>query len=166
VIPATTGFVLTVTAVSAEVAEQPAVLVAVTEKLPAEVTVIDDVVAPLLHDNDPVALVDKVVDPQLFVTTTTGVACAAFGAEVPVPAPLTQPFTVCVTVYVALSVTVIDAVVALLLHRIEPVVLEAVNTDEPQLLATATVGADGIAFGAETPEPARLVQLPIVCVTV
>jgi hypothetical protein len=49
-----------------------------------------------------------------------------------------------VTEYVAVSVTVIDVVVAPLLHNNEPVKLPAVNTELPQLFATVTVGADGI----------------------
>jgi hypothetical protein len=40
----------------------------------------------------------------------------------------------------------IDAVVTPLLHKIDPVVLDAVNLDEPQLLTTFTVGADGTAL--------------------
>ena len=50
------------------------------------------------------------------------------------------------TVYVAVSVTVIDVVVAPLLHNNEPVKLPAVKTELPQLFATVTVGADGIAL--------------------
>ena len=42
--------------------------------IPAAVTVIDPVVSPVLHINDPVALVDKVDEPQLFTTVTNGVA--------------------------------------------------------------------------------------------
>jgi hypothetical protein len=61
---------------------------------------------------------------------------------------------------------VIEGVVAALLHRIVPVVLEAVNVDVPQLLTTFTVGADGTALGAETPLPAALVQPLTVWVTV
>jgi hypothetical protein len=43
-------------------------------------------------------------------------------------------------------VTLIDAAVALLLHNNEPVVFDASSVDEPQLSATFTVGAEGIAF--------------------
>ncbi len=60
----------------------------------------------------------------------------------------------------------IDDVVAPLLHRIEPVIPDAVRVDDPQLSATLTTGAAGVAFGAATPEPAALVQLPMLWVTV
>jgi hypothetical protein len=63
-----------------------------------------------------------------------------------------------VTLYVAASVTVIDVVVALLLHNIDPVKLLAVNTELPQLFTTVTVGADGIALGVDEPLPVVLVH--------
>ena len=47
-----------------------------------------------------------------------GIAC---GAAPPLPEGLVQPFTVCVTEYVPAVVTVIDEVVAPLLHNKEPV---------------------------------------------
>ena len=62
------------------------------------VTVIDEVVAPLLHNNVPVAVVESVELPQLFTTVTTGVAGTALGADDPLPAVLVHPFTVVVTV--------------------------------------------------------------------
>ena len=46
---ATTGVVFTVTAVPAEVAEQPPAFVTITEYVPLDVTVIDCVGAPLDH---------------------------------------------------------------------------------------------------------------------
>jgi hypothetical protein len=55
-------------------------------------------------------------------------------------------------------VTVIDVVVAPLLHNKVPVVPVAVNTELPQLLTTDTPGADGIVLGAAIPVPAALVQ--------
>jgi putative N-acetylmannosamine-6-phosphate epimerase len=67
--------------------------------LPAVLTVIDDVVAFVLHNNDPVAVVDSVEVPlQLSTTFTTGVDGVVLGAAVPVPGKLVQPFTVVVTV--------------------------------------------------------------------
>ena len=62
------------------------------------------------------------------------------------------------TVYVAASVTVIEGVVAPLLHNKVPVKSVAVNTELPQLLTTVTVGAGGIATGADVPLPAALVH--------
>ena len=53
-----------------------------------------DVVAPLLHNRLPAALVDKVDVPQLFTTVTTGVEGIVFGAATPLPAVLLQPLTV------------------------------------------------------------------------
>jgi hypothetical protein len=123
------------------------------------VTEIDSVVAPLLHNNDPVKLpaVNNEL-PQLLTTDTVGAAGTTNGADAWLPAWLVHPFTVCVTVYVAEFVTVIDAIVALLLHNNDPVTLPAVNTELPQLLTTVTVGADGITFGSDKPLPAALVH--------
>jgi hypothetical protein len=67
--------------------------------LPAVLTVIDEVEAPVFHNNIPVAVVDSVEVPlQLSTTFTTGVDGAVFGAAVPVPGKLVQPFTVVVRV--------------------------------------------------------------------
>ena len=56
------------------------------------------VVAPLLHNKVPVAVVDKTDVPQLLTTVTTGAVGIAFGAATPEPAALIQPLTVLVTV--------------------------------------------------------------------
>ena len=125
----------------------------------------EEVVAPLLHNNDPVAVVAKTEFPQLFVTVTTGAAGVAFGAEVPLPATLVQPFTVVVTMYVAALVTVMEAVVAPLLHKREPAAVVD-STLFPQLFVTVTTGVAGVAFGAAVSLPALLVQPLIVVVTV
>jgi hypothetical protein len=90
----------------------------------------------------------------------------AFGAATPLPEELVQPLTVCVTEYVPAVVTVIDEVVAPLLHNKEPVKDVAVNIELPQLSTTDTVGADGIAFGAATPLREGLVHPFTVWVTV
>ena len=74
--------------------------------------------------------------------------------------------TVCVTVYVAASVTVIDDVVALLFHSNDPAKPDAVKTEFPQLSVTLTVGADGMVNGADAALPAALAQPFTVCVTV
>jgi len=60
----------------------------------------DGVVAPLLHNNDPVNLEAVNTEfPQLLATPTVGAATAEFeGAAVPLPAGLVHPFTVWVTV--------------------------------------------------------------------
>ena len=59
---------------------------------------IEEVVAPVLHNKVPVAVVDNVEVPQLFTTVTAGADGIAFGAAMPEPAALAQPLTVCVTV--------------------------------------------------------------------
>src|SRR5213596_4001745 len=107
----------------------------------------DEVVAPLLHNKEPVKDVAVNVElPQLFSTVTTGAAGINLGAATPLPGRLVHPVTVCVTVYVPAVVTVIDEVVAPLLHNKEPVNNVAVNVELPQLFTTVTPGADGIAF--------------------
>jgi DNA gyrase/topoisomerase IV subunit A len=55
---------------------------------------------------------------------------------------------------------VIEAVVAPVDHN-NPVPV-ALKTEFPQLLVTVTMGADGIAVGAATPEPAALAHPPTV----
>ena len=124
-------------------------------------------VAPLLHNKEPVKDVAVNVElPQLFTTVTTGADGMSFGAATPLPEELVHPFTVCVTEYVPAVVTVMDEVVAPLLHNKEPVNDVAVNIELPQLFSTVTPGADGISFGAATPVPEGLVHPFTVCVTV
>ena len=94
--------------------------VVVTVYVPAAVTVIEEAVDPLLHKMVPPVGIDKVELPQLFATVTTGVA-VEFGAAMPEPAALVHPPTVVVTVYVPAAVTVIEAVVAPVLHNNVPV---------------------------------------------
>jgi len=127
----------------------------------------DEVVAPLLHNKEPVNDVAVNIElPQLFTTVTTGAVGIAFGAATPLPEGLVQPFSVCVTVYVPAVVTVMDEVIVPLLHNNEPVKDVAVNIELPQLFTTVTTGAAGIAFGAATPLPERLVHPFTVWVTV
>ena len=60
---------------------------------------IEDAVAPLLHDNELVKLLAVSVElPQLFCTVTVGATGTALGAELPEPEGLIQPFIVCFTV--------------------------------------------------------------------
>lgn len=125
------------------------------------------VVAPVLHNNEPVKLPAVNTElPQLSDTDTVGALGTVLGADVPLPFALVHPFTVWVTVYVAAFVTVIAVVVAPVLHNNDPVKLPAVNTELPQLLDTDTVGAVGTVNGADTPLPAMLVQPFTVWVTV
>lgn len=132
----------------------------------ALVTVIEEVVAPLLHNNDPVAVVAKTEFPQLFVTVTTGAEGVDFGAAIPLPNALAQPFTVVLTVYVPAVLTVIVEVVALLLHNNDPVAVVDSTDVLLQLSTTVTTGVAGTAFGAEIPLPDALVQPLTVVVTV
>src|SRR6185295_17808411 len=103
--------------------------VCVTLYVPAEVTVIEGVVAPVFHNSDPAN--DPAVNvelPQLLTTVTVGAETLAFnGAAIPVPAELVHPFTFCVTLYVPAEVTVIEGVVAPVFHNNEPVNEPAVN---------------------------------------
>ena len=111
---------------------------------------------------DPVAV--KIEEPQLLVTLTTGAAGTANGAAVTEASALVHPPTVCVTLYEAAEVTVIDPVVAPVdQSRFDPV---AVNTEEPQISAAETAGAAGNESGAAVPDPAGLIHPLIVCVTV
>jgi hypothetical protein len=96
--------------------------ICVTEYVPAVVVVIDEVVAPSLHNKEPLNEPAVNVElPQLLTTVMPGADGITFGAATPLPEGLVQPFTVCVTVYVPAVVTVIDEVVAPLLHNKEPV---------------------------------------------
>ena len=52
----------------------------------------------------------------------------------------------------------IEFVVCPVLHNKDPVKPVAVNNELPQLLATVTVGVEGIAFGAAVPVPGALVE--------
>jgi len=130
--------------------------------VPAVVTVMAAVVAPVLHRNvapvSPVAVRTEL--PQLFTTVTVGAGGIISGAAVPEPAGLIHPSgDVWVTVYSPATVTVIEAVVSPVLQRkVAPVTPVAVSTEFPQLFTTVTTGAAGITFGAAVPEPGRLVH--------
>ena len=66
--------------------------------MPAVVTVIEEVVALVLHNIVPPSGIDSTELPQLFTTVNTGATGMAFGAATPAPAALVHPFTVCFTV--------------------------------------------------------------------
>jgi hypothetical protein len=122
--------------------------------------VIEFVVAPLLHNNDPVNdSAVKVEVAQSSITVIVGGSTTAFnGVATSLPSALTHPFIICVTEYVPAVVTVIDAVVAPLLHNNDPVNPDAVNTELPHLFTTLTDGAGGVAFGELVPLPTALTQ--------
>jgi hypothetical protein len=65
--------------------------VAVTLYVAAAVTVIEDVVAPVFHDNVPVEMVVNKELPQLLYTNIIGVAGVLAGAAMPVAAALVHP---------------------------------------------------------------------------
>ena len=76
---------------------------------------------------------EAVVSPVLVV----------FGAATPEPASLTQPFTVCVTVYVPALLTLMDEAVSAVLHNNVPVAVVD-KVDMPlQLFTTVTEGVAG-----------------------
>ena len=138
--------------------------VCVTIYVPGAVTIMDDVVSPVLHNKLPVnsEAVNKEL-PQLFTTVTTGATPKLLdGAATPLPGTLVHPFIVCVTVYFPAVATVIDEVVSPVLHNNGPVNPDAVSVELPQLFTTDTVGTDGIVFGTATPFPAGLVHPLIV----
>ena len=90
-----------------------------------------------------------------------------FGLDDMAAGALVHPLAaVWVTVYVAALETILIGVVIPLLHNNDPVKLEAVNTELPQLLATLTEGDVGTAFGAEVPLADGLTQAFTVWVTV
>jgi len=106
--------------------------------------------------------------PQLFTTDTVGADGTGFGDDVPLAGVLTQPLAeTWVSEYVCALFTVMDVEVAPVLHNTDSVKLPAVNTELPQLLATLTVGAVGIVFGADVAVPVWLTHpLAPVCVAV
>ena len=99
---------------------QPLALVLVTVYVPAVVTVINAPVAPVLHNNGSLPVVDNFELPQLFTTVTAGTEGIAFGADTPLPIGLAQPSTVLFTVIVPAVVTVMEGVVAPVLHNMLP----------------------------------------------
>ena len=118
----------------------------------------------MLHNKEPVKPdAVKTELSQLSTTLTVGAEGIAFGAAVPPPGELVHPLTDCVTVYVPPLVTVIEDVVAPVLHNKEPVKADAVSIELPQLSVTDTVGdATAELIGAAIPLPATLVQPLIV----
>jgi hypothetical protein len=58
----------------------------------------EDVVALLLHNKLPAAVVDNIEVPQSFTTVTIGAEGFVFGTAIPEPAALVHPLTVAVTV--------------------------------------------------------------------
>ena len=128
---------------------------------------IDEVFAPVLHNNVPVALVDKVEVPlQLSVTLTDGAVGVVFGDAVPDPAALVQPLTVVVTVYVpALATVIVDNDEPLLQSNVPVAFVDKVDVPL-QLSTTVTDGAVGVVFGDAVPDPAALVHPLTVVVTV
>jgi hypothetical protein len=113
----------------------------------------------VLHNSEPVK--PEAVNtelPQLLATVTAGAGGVNFGLVVALPSALVQPSTVCVTVYVPATGTVMDTEVSPVLHTKEPVKSEAVMTELSQLLATEIVGANGIVFGAAVPIAGKLIH--------
>ncbi len=121
----------------------------------------EEVVSLLLHNNVPVALVDKVdVPSQLFTTVTTGGGGVTFGAAIAEPGRLVHPFTFCVTVYVPPVETVIEAVVALLLHNNVPAAVVD-KVDVPLQLSTTIISGAGGRSKIVTVTGSTVVQIPV-----
>lgn len=127
--------------------------VLVTVYVPVEVIVRVAVVAPVLQSMVPPVGIDRRELPQLFTTVITGVAGLVFGAAIPEPAALVQPFTVCVTLKVPPVVTTIVDAVAPVLHRRLPAAVVDKEEVPLQLFTTVTIGDTGVVFGAAEPKP-------------
>ena len=113
-----------------------------------------------------VTVITALLNPCEQSTDSTGAVGVVFGAAVPLPGKLVQPFIVVVTVYVPAVFTVIPEVVAPVFHNNVPVAA-VVNVDVPlQLSTTVTTGAAGVVFGAAVPLPGKLVHTFTVVVTV
>lgn len=139
----------------------------VTDLIPAVNTVIEVVVAAVLHNNVPSTFVTVSIELlQVSLTATIGVEGITFGAAIALPGGLTQPVTVCVTVYVPAVLTVIEVVPAPVLHNNVPVCPLAVNKELPQLLVGVMVGAIGIVFGVAFPVAVLVHKFAAVNVTV
>ena len=96
--------------------------VCVTLYVPLIKTVMDVVEAPVFHNNNPVTFPAVNTElPQLFAAAIVGADGIGFGADVLLAGWLAHPPTVCRTSYVAELNTVIDGVVAPLLHNNVPV---------------------------------------------
>ena len=139
--------------------------VCVSEYFPPAVTVIDEELAPLLHNKLPVYIEAVRTElPQLSATSISGGAGIAFGTTAAVPGLLVQELRVCVTEYSPADETVIEADSAPLLHKIEPVVPNAVNVELPHSFTTLMEGA-GTITGVASAVAEGLLQPLIVCVT-
>jgi hypothetical protein len=126
---------VTVTSVAVEVAEQSAALVTVTVYEPTVLTVIDCVVAPLLHNQDAPADAVSVTEPPLQNVTGPPAVIVAVGnvfTVITVAAEVAEhpAALVTVTVYEPAVLTVIACVVAPLLHN-QDVPADAVSVTEP-----------------------------------
>lgn len=145
VITGLAGSIFTITEAGAEVFVQPAALVTATVYKPLVCAMIEEVLSLVLHNKLPLAVVDKVELPQLFIILIVGVNGTAFGVAIAEPCALVQPPIVCITVYVPALVTVIDEVAAPLLHNKVPVAVVD-KVDEPQLFEIVITGT-GTASG-------------------
>ena len=137
--------------------------------MPAVVTVLGLPVPASLQVSEPLTPVAVITAlPQLFTTDNTGAAGTGKGAVVTALLPaLLQPPSDCVTVYVPAVVTVLGLPDPPSLQVNVPVTPVAVMIELPQLFVTVNTGAAGTGRGAAfTVLLARLVQPPVVCVTV
>jgi hypothetical protein len=117
----------------------------------------EDVVAPVLHNKLPVAVVDK-VEVQLSTSDTVGAdGGAVFGAKAE-PGELGHKFTVVVTLYVpAVDILMAEDVCDVLQSKDPVAVVD--NVDDPLQLFTIVIeGAAGVNLGADVTTPALLVQ--------
>jgi hypothetical protein len=167
------GNAFTVITVAADVAEHPAALVTVTVYEPPALTVIDCVVAPLLHNQDVPADAVSVTEPPVQnVTEPSTVIVAAGNAFIVTVAAADvaehPTALVTVTVYEPPVLTVIECVVAPLLHN-QDAPADAVSVTEPPVQnvsgPSAMIVADGNRFTITT-VAAEVAEHPAALVTV
>ena len=139
--------------------------VVLTLYVPVVDTIIDAVVSPVLHNNEPAEPVVRVdVLLQLLTTVITGVAGVDVGAATTLLWLLLHPFTVELTVYVAAAVTDIEDVVALPgAHNNEPVDEVDTVSVPSQLLTTIITGIGGAVLGDATTVDTGLIHPFAVC---
>ena len=134
--------------------------------VPAVVTLMEEVIAPVLHNRLPVEVVDKVDVPlQLLITVITGVAGVVCGAALFEPALLVHPLNEAVTEYAPADVTDMEEVVPPLLHNNVPLAVVDKLDVPSQLLTTVTTGVAGVVLGdASTVATGLIHPLAVCCV--
>jgi hypothetical protein len=154
VVIAATGAVIFCVIVMDSVSVQPFEEVTITVYVPAEVTLVAAVVAPLLQEYVPPPVAVKVMEAVVHVrTVVVGVVIAATGAVlfcvIVMDSVSAQPFAaVAVTVYVPGAVTLVAAVIAPLLQEYVPPPVAVKVMEAVVHVRTVVAGAVIAAIGA------------------